>query len=122
MLKTIHVITVFLSLILFTGRGFWIYILDRKLVSRWLKIGPHINDTLLLVTGISLAIQLHQYPVVHDWLTVKIVCLMVYILLGMVAMKWRIASKVGMVSWLGAILVFLYMVLVALYKNPLPVF
>ena len=121
MIKTIHVATVFFSILLFVSRGFWVYILNRQQLARWLKIVPHVNDTVLLVTGITLAIQVQQYPLVHSWLTVKIICLLIYILLGMVAMKWQVSTKAGLFSWIAAILVFLYMISVALNKNPLPI-
>lgn len=121
MIKTIHITTVFLSILLFVSRGFWIYILNKQQLARWMKIVPHVNDTVLLVTGITLTIQVQQYPLVDSWLTVKLICLLIYIFLGMVAMKWRASTKTGLFSWIAAILVFIYMITVALKKNPLPI-
>lgn len=98
------------------------YVLRKPLTAKWTKILPHVNDTILLITGITLAVQLQQYPFVHHWLTVKIVCLLLYILLGMVAMKWRHGQLAGFASWLLAILVFSFMVSVALTKNTFGIF
>lgn len=120
MLKTLHVATVTISLALFTGRGFWFYILGKQQTSRWLKIVPHVNDTVLLVTGISLSIHIQQYPFVYGWLTAKLACLVIYIVLGMLAMKWYKGTRAGLFSWIAAILVFLYMISVALSKSLLP--
>ncbi|MEJ2142474.1 MAG: SirB2 family protein [Gammaproteobacteria bacterium] len=120
MLKTLHVATVVISLALFVGRGSWFYIFGKQLTSRWLKIIPHVNDTFLLVTGITLAVRIQQYPFAHSWLTVKLICLVIYIVLGMLAMKWHKGTRAGLYCWVGAILVFLYMISVALSKNPLP--
>lgn len=122
MIKVIHIATVSLSLCLFVARGVWIYLLKNQLTSRWLKVLPHINDTFLLITGISLAIQLQQYPFVHHWLTVKLCCLLVYIGLGLSAMKWHKNTKQGFISWVLAIMIFIYMVSVALNHHPLGLF
>lgn len=122
MVKTLHIITVSLSLVLFVGRGSWIYLLKHPLQVRWLKIVPHINDSILLISGVMLAIQLEQYPLVHSWLTVKITCLLLYIILGMVAMKWYRATATGLISWLSAIIVFSYMISVAMTKHPAGLF
>lgn len=122
MIKTLHIATVYVTLLLFIGRGFRIYILNKPLVSRWLKILPHINDTILLITGILLAIRVQQYPFVHQWLTVKIICLIAYIILGMMAMKWLRATKAGLISWVGAIAILLFMITVALNKQPAGLF
>ena len=122
MLKTIHIATVSISLVLFIGRGLWIYLLKKQLTARWLKVVPHINDSVLLITGITLAIQVQQYPLVHGWLTVKIACLLSYIVLGMLAMKWFKATKTGLLSWLSAIAIFIYMLSVALTRHPAGLF
>ena len=122
MLKYIHISTIVISLCLFVGRGGWIYVLKKQLTARWLKILPHLNDTILLVTGITLAIQTQQYPLVQGWLTVKIICLLAYIVLGMLAMKWFAATRPGLISWFGAIAVFIFMISVAITRNPAGLF
>ena len=44
-------------------------------------------DTVLLTAALMLATILHQYPFVHGWLTVKVLLLVVYIVLGSFALK-----------------------------------
>lgn len=122
MIKTIHITTIVISISLFIGRGMWLYALKRDLTARWIKFLPHINDTVLLITGIILAVQLQQYPLSHDWLTVKIICLLIYIGLGFSAMKWHKATSKGMLSWFAAIGVFAYMLTVALNHHPMGIF
>ena len=92
------------------------------MTAKWIKILPHINDTVLLLTGVTLAIQIQQYPFTHHWLTVKIICLLAYILLGMVAMKWAVNKPKGLISWLLAIAIFGFMVSVATNKNTAGIF
>lgn len=122
MIKTIHIAAVSISLVLFIVRGVWIYLLQHQLNARWVKVLPHINDTILLITGITLAVQTQVYPFTHVWLTVKLSCLLGYIILGMLAMKWFKATRIGMISWLAAIAVFIYMLSVALNRHPAGLF
>jgi uncharacterized membrane protein SirB2 len=122
MLKTIHITTVLISILLFLSRGFWIYLLKKQLSAKWIRVLPHVNDSVLLGTGIALAIQTQQYPLQQDWLTVKIVCLLIYILLGMLAMKWYQATSTGMASWLTAIIIYLFMISVAVTRQPTGIF
>jgi uncharacterized membrane protein SirB2 len=86
---------------------------------RWVKVLPHVNDTLLLAAAIALAWMLRQYPFVHGWLTAKVVALAGYILLGMVALRPGRARAVRVAAWAAAQVVFLYIVAVAYTRNPL---
>jgi uncharacterized membrane protein SirB2 len=51
------------------------------------RILPHINDSLLLLTAIMLAILTGFYPFVVGWVTLKVLLLVVYIVLGIFALK-----------------------------------
>lgn len=118
-LKDVHVIAALVSISGFTVRGVWSIIGSDKLQKRWVKVVPHINDTVFLLSGIALAIQIQQYPFVNTWLTVKVLGLLVYILLGMVALRFASTSRVKALAFLSAITIFVYIALVALTKNPL---
>ena len=117
-LKLVHVSSVILSYMLFLIRGIWMMRSSTLLQQRWVKILPHVNDTLLLISAILLAVLIQQNPLENAWLTAKIVGLFVYIGLGMVALRFgkTFAIKVG--AWIMAQIVFFYIVLVALTKNP----
>jgi uncharacterized membrane protein SirB2 len=54
---------------------------------RWVKILPHIVDTLLLASAIGLAVWSQQYPLQADWLSANVAGLIAYIVLGSVALK-----------------------------------
>ena len=80
--KLVHITCVALSGSLFTVRGLWVIATQRQLW-RWLRVVPHLLDTLLLASGLTLAFLIHQYPFFHsDWLTAKVIGLVVYIGLG----------------------------------------
>lgn len=119
-LKTIHVSCVVLTINLFLLRGFWMLQDSARLQQRWVKTLPHVIDATLLSSAILLAWTLGQYPGVHAWLTAKILALLVYIGLGTVAIKRGKTKRIKVVAWLGAIMVFGYIVSVALTRQPLP--
>jgi uncharacterized membrane protein SirB2 len=117
--KTIHVATAFISITGFTIRGIWMLRDSPVLRAKWVKIVPHINDTVLLLSAIILAVQMGQAPFVHGWLTAKVLGLLLYIGLGMVALRFGKTMPVKALAFLSAIVIFVYIVLVALTKNPL---
>ena len=91
-----------------------------RLQARWVRIAPHINDTLLLASGIWLAALMQQYPLVHGWLTAKFFALIAYIMLGTVALKRGKTKAQRITAWVAALLVFGYMSAVAVAHDPLP--
>ncbi|HMO45789.1 MAG TPA: SirB2 family protein [Rubrivivax sp.] len=80
---------------------------------------PHIVDTLLLTSALVMAWMLRLTPGVAPWLTAKIAGLLLYIGLGMLALRPGRPLGVRLAAWLAALLVFGWIVSVALSKNPL---
>jgi uncharacterized membrane protein SirB2 len=119
-LKTIHIGAVTLSGLLFFIRGLWLLTNSSRRQRRWVKVTPHLIDTILLLSAIALAIMLRQYPFIHDWLTAKVVALILYIALGMMALRFARRRPLQLLSWCGALLMFAYIVAVALSHNPWP--
>ncbi len=119
-LKAIHIGTVAVSYILFFVRGIWMLSDSPLLHQRWVRIVPHVNDTLLLAAGIWMTIIIHQYPGTHGWLTAKLAGLVLYILLGLVALRPGRAKRVRAAAWVAAQIVFGYIVAVAFSHDPLP--
>ncbi len=119
LLKSIHIGSVILSGSLFFIRGRWMLSSSPRLQQTWVKVVPHIIDTVLLASAIALTLQIHQYPLTSNWLTAKVVGLLLYIVLGMVALKHGRNRKVRRLAWWAAIVVFLYIVAVALTHNAL---
>ena len=119
-LKNLHLATIALTLTLFVLRGAWMMADSSRLQARWVRIVPHVNDTLLLTSGISLAILMQQYPLVHGWLTAKFFALIAYIVLGTLALKRGKTKARRIAAWVAALLVFGYMAAVAVAHDPLP--
>ena len=121
LVKTIHVSCALLSIFGFTGRGILMMRESAMLQLRLFKIAPHIIDTLLLGSAIWLALQYGLNPADNPWLLVKIIGLLVYIGLGFVALKRGKTKQIRIIAWSAALLVFAYIVAVAVTKSPLPV-
>ena len=115
--KIVHVTSASLSIIIFALRG------GRRLLGRtiWftnrLKIVPHLIDTLLLVTGIVLIRITHQYPGTESWITIKLGAVVVYILLGMVALKFASSNKWSAMAFVAALSVFIGIVVLVLNRS-----
>ena len=120
LIKNLHLATIALTLALFVLRGAWMMADSPRLQARWVRIVPHVNDTLLLSSGIALAVLVQQYPLVHGWLTAKFFALIAYILLGTIALKRGKTKAQRLVAWIAALLVFGYMVAVAMAHDPFP--
>jgi uncharacterized membrane protein SirB2 len=119
-LKFVHIGCVATSYALFVVRGVWMLHDSAQLQRRWVKIAPHIVDTVLLASAIALAVISRQYPFAHGWLTAKVVGLLIYIGLGTIALKRGKTRRTRMAAWLAAQAVFFYIVAVALTRRPLP--
>lgn len=90
------------------------------LQQRWARTLPHFVDTLLLILGVWMLVRLGLWPTELPWLTAKLIALVLYILFGAWAIK-RARTRWGrVVCAVLALLVFGYMVLVALTKSVVP--
>ena len=118
-IKFIHVTCVLLSFAGFFMRGIWMLRDSTLLQQRWVKITPHIVDTLLLVSAIILAVQLRFSPLEQPWLMVKIIALLVYIGAGMVALRFGRSKTVRLYAWLFGLATILYIMSVATSKSVL---
>lgn len=120
LIKFVHVTCVALSYSLFFLRGVWMLRDSPALQRRWVKYAPHAVDTLLLASAVTLAWQLGISPLEAPWLAAKIVALLLYIGIGSVTLKRGKTMRVRIVAWLTAQVVFLYIVSVAVTRDPAP--
>jgi len=117
--KSVHMASVAISFGLFLLRGAFMIADSRRLHAPLFRISPHIIDTVLLGSAIWLAVLLRQYPFVQSWLTVKVVLLGVYIVLGSYALKRGRTKTRRVLYFIAAALTFLFIVSVARSHNPL---
>lgn len=121
-LKHLHVLTVLISVTLFILRYWWQYRASPMSQKRWVRIVPHVNDTVMLLSGVALMVITKFWPFTPQgaWLTEKLFGVIIYIALGFIALGRRPRSQ--QVRWFAFLLglVVLYVIVkLATTKIPL---
>ncbi|WP_435529735.1 SirB2 family protein [Paramixta manurensis] len=121
-IKYLHIFTVIVTISLFVLRFYWLRTGSAMLSRRWVRIVPHLNDTLLFISGICLVLITHFWPFSPQgaWLTEKLFGVIIYIALGGIVLGKR--PRAGKTRWLAFIiaLALLYVIIkLALTKIPL---
>ncbi|WP_136418717.1 SirB2 family protein [Herbaspirillum sp. ST 5-3] len=116
-IKYLHMTCAALSGLLFLARGM-LMLADSPLLNRRpLKILPHVIDTVLLTSALTMVVWSGQYPFVQNWLTAKVLALIAYILVGSVAIKRGKTKGIRTVAFVIALMLFGYIVKVALTRQ-----
>jgi uncharacterized membrane protein SirB2 len=116
--KTIHQTAVALSIVGFVARGVGMFAGAAWARGRIAKTLPHGVDTLLLLSAITLVAMLGLNPLSTPWLMAKIGGLLLYIALGMLALRPALALPLRAAAWVGALVTFAWIASVAMSKNP----
>lgn len=119
-LKTVHIICAVLSISGFVLRGCWMLAESPLLRHRVTKIVPHIVDTALLVSAIALAWMAGFAPWRDVWLGAKVIGLLVYIVLGTIALRRGKTKRVRAIAFVLAVAMFAYIAVAALTKHAWP--
>jgi uncharacterized membrane protein SirB2 len=102
-IRTLHIGCAAISITLFAARGaMQLAGIDWRRW-RWLRIAPHLNDTLLLAAAITLAVMSAQYPLVQPWLTAKVLALVAYVALGSVALRRGLPARTRGLAFVAAL-------------------
>lgn len=83
----------------------------------WLRILPHVNDSVLLGAALWMTVQLEQYPLTHALLSAKLLALLAYILVGKRALTPGLAARQAWIAFLLALACVSYIVAVALTRS-----
>ena len=116
-LKLIHVSCAFISIAGFTLRGYWKLGNNPLLNRRPARVLPHIIDTLLLGSAVSMLVIWKSSPLDFGWLTAKILALLAYIGLGMVTLRFARSEKGRQVAYGLALASAAYIMSVAYTKS-----
>jgi uncharacterized membrane protein SirB2 len=111
-----HVTLVAISITLFLFRGGLMLADSPRLRTRWLRVLPHVVDTLLLVSALWL-ISVLQVPA--SWLLAKISGLLVYIGLGSLALRPGRSRAVRITAFVAALVTVSWIVSVAVRHDSL---
>jgi len=121
-IKAIHIAAVAASGLLFFLRGASLHAGMAWAMSAPVRYLSYAIDTVLLTAAVVLTTTIHQYPFVHGWLTVKVVLLVVYILLGTFALKRGRTRAIRIACWVAALVVYTFIITVARAHNPAGMF
>jgi len=123
-LKLIHVSAVAISFFGFAARGFGVLYDASWVRHRLTRTLPHLVDSVLLLSAVGMLWVIRLSPWALPWLRAKLIGLMIYIALGVIALRPAPAGRaersqtVRLIAWIGALAVFGYIVSVALSKSP----
>ena len=117
MIKTLHFTLAVLTVAGFVIRAGWSYSASDMLQLKWVRIAPHVIDSLLLILGVTLAFSLEGGPW-QGWLGAKLVALLAYI--GFGVMTLRGTGMVKHVGVIGALVSVGYIFLVAYSRQVVP--
>ena len=117
-LKYAHLALAILSISGFLIRGFWMMTDSALLGRKAVRIAPHVVDTVFLITGIVLILQLALPVLQSPWLLAKFAGLIVYVLLGAIALRRGPTMPIRRAAFVGALSAFAYIVGAAVSKSP----
>jgi len=116
-LKLIHVASAIVSVSGFALRGWWMLQGSARLEHRLVRVLPHVVDSLFLLTGVGLVATLGFPVLARPWLIVKLSAVVVYILLGMVALRRGRTRGARTVAFVLALATFAWIVGIAVSKS-----
>ena len=115
-LKHAHAGFAYLTVTLFALRGLMMLYRPAWLNKRAMRILPHVIDTLLLSCAIGMLIVADLNPFIVPWLLAKIIALLLYIVLGTIALKRGKTRRSRIIALVLALLTVIYIIAVAKTK------
>ncbi len=118
-IKTVHIVSVLASGGLFAVRGLLLLNGRTWAMSAPMRYLSYSIDTVLLTAALMLATLLPSGVFANGWLTVKLVLLVVYVVLGSFALKRGRSLKTRWLCFIAALCVYAFMLSVARSHQPL---
>ena len=121
-IRAVHIGAVILSGLLMLLRGVARNAFGASWVMAWpVRTLSYTIDTVLLTAALMLTTIIQQYPFVDGWLTMKVLLLVVYIMLGYNGLRGR-TPQIRWASLASAALVYGFIVTIARAHSPLGIF
>ncbi|MDH3532881.1 MAG: SirB2 family protein [Gammaproteobacteria bacterium] len=118
LLLATHTACALLTISGFMLRGYWMLQGSPLLRHRITRVAPHVVDALFLASGIALIVARQIAVLQSGWLLAKFAALLLYVALGMIALRFGRSRETRLTALIAAIAVFAYIVGVALSKSP----
>lgn len=116
-LRFLHIAAALASGAGFTLRGAWMLVDSPRLGARWVRVVPHVVDTLLLASALALVFASGQFPGALPWLNAKVVALLAYVGCGLFALR-RGRKAVRVLCFVLALACYAYIVTTARTRDP----
>jgi uncharacterized membrane protein SirB2 len=121
-LRHAHICFVILSIALFCLRGSLMLAGSQKMNGPVLRYASYIIDTGLLTAALMLTTIVHQYPFTTGWLTMKVALLVLYVVLGSIALKRGTTRRSRTLAFVAALITVAFLVSVAVTHDPRGIF
>lgn len=122
-LITLHLTSVALTISLFTLRYWWRWSNNPRFQARWVRVLPHIVDSVLLLSGAGLIALTGYLPftVKGAWLTEKLFGVIIYIVLGFIALGRHRprGQQAGFIAFMLGLVVLYIIIKLAATKVPI---
>jgi len=122
-LITLHLTSVALTISLFTLRYWWRWSNNPRFQARWVRVLPHIVDSVLLLSGVGLIALTGYLPftVKGAWLTEKLFGVIIYIVLGFIALGRHRprGQQAGFIAFMLGLVVLYIIIKLATTRIPL---
>ncbi|WP_411202249.1 invasion regulator SirB2 [Kosakonia cowanii] len=122
-LITLHLTSVALTISLFTLRYWWRWSNNPRFQARWVRVLPHIVDSVLLLSGVGLIALTGYLPftVKGAWLTEKLFGVIIYIVLGFIALGRHRprGQQAGFIAFMLGLVVLYIIIKLAATKVPI---
>ena len=118
LIKSLHMFTALATISGFVLRGYWMMSRSDYLQLRITRIAPHVIDTVFILSGIAMVWLLQLDVFSQPWLLAKFAGLIVYVVLGTIAIKRGPTMQIRIIAFVAALAVFAYIVGVAMSKSP----
>ncbi|MFC3683761.1 SirB2 family protein [Hydrogenophaga luteola] len=121
-LLPLHITLVTLSVLWFAARGLGVLAKQAWPMAGWARGLAPVIDSLLLLAGGTLWWLLQLNPTQNHWLLAKLVLLIVYIVLGTLALKRAPTRASKALCFIAALAVVGFMASIAMARHPLGLF
>jgi uncharacterized membrane protein SirB2 len=119
-IKTVHIAAVLISGVLFVMRGLMVQSGHKALaMTAWFRYASYSVDTVLLTAALMLATILPAALFANHWLALKLALLVLYVVLGSLALKRARSARARTIAFVAALCVYATIIGIARAHHPL---
>lgn len=120
--KYIHIVCAAASFALFFIRGIWAIRAYPSVQESWARALPHFIDGLLVLSALAMLYMSFSTAWGGTWMILKFLLIVVYVVLATYVLRFAKGKIVCLVTWVSALLLFLYITSIAVLHNSAGIF